>query len=209
MGEYYVYIHKNTVNGKIYVGITRQTPSRRWRNGAGYYQNQHFTRAINKYGWEAFEHIIYADSLEKDDACKVEKELISLFKSNEEEHGYNKSTGGEYPAEGFHHSEETKKMIGERSRNFKHSEKTKQILREKAIKRLSEYNPKIGLIGEKCPTAKKIVQIRRSGEVVRTYNGTYEACRECGFKSPSKIGDVCKGTRKTAYGYIWKYAGGS
>ena len=34
---YYVYIHKNKINGKIYVGQTcKKEANDRWRNGKGY-----------------------------------------------------------------------------------------------------------------------------------------------------------------------------
>ena len=51
MSDYCVYIHTNKINEKRYVGITCQSTSRRWRNGDGYIQNEHFYRAIQKYGW--------------------------------------------------------------------------------------------------------------------------------------------------------------
>ena len=40
---YTVYIHKNKVNEKIYVGITKQKPEQRWRlNGSGYKTQEKF-----------------------------------------------------------------------------------------------------------------------------------------------------------------------
>ena len=56
--NYKVYIHINTTNGKRYYGITCQEVEKRWKNGKGYYKNKYFTKAINKYGWDNFEHIV-------------------------------------------------------------------------------------------------------------------------------------------------------
>ena len=63
MENYKVYIHRNKINGKVYIGITKQKPENRWRNGKGYKQNIKFYRAIEKYGWNNFEHIVLVDNL--------------------------------------------------------------------------------------------------------------------------------------------------
>ena len=74
--NYSVYCHINKINGKRYYGITSQRPSRRWRNGAGYVRNPYFSRAINKYGWENFEHIIIYKNCSKQVAEEIEQDLM-------------------------------------------------------------------------------------------------------------------------------------
>ena len=54
---YVVYKH-TTPSGKVYIGITGLKPERRWRNGNGYKDNEHFYRAILKYGWDNIKHEI-------------------------------------------------------------------------------------------------------------------------------------------------------
>ena len=79
--KYIVYIHKNKINGEVYVGITHYTnPEKRWREGKGYSINPHFTSSINKYGWDNFEHIIIFKNIPKEVACKEEQLLIKRFK---------------------------------------------------------------------------------------------------------------------------------
>lgn len=94
---YCVYVHRNTINNKRYVGITsKSNPKDRWgRAGNGYYNNRHFYASIKKYGWNAFEHIIIADKITVDEACSLEQELIAKYQSNNPLYGYNICSGGE------------------------------------------------------------------------------------------------------------------
>ena len=81
-----IYIHKNKINGKIYVGQTSyKNPNSRWRYGEGYKKSVKFYNSIKKYGWENFEHLILeeCDTLEK--ANEREKYYIKKFKSNQKQ----------------------------------------------------------------------------------------------------------------------------
>ena len=49
--EWIIYKHTNNVNGKVYVGQTKQAIKERWRNGKGYKNNLYFYNSIQKYGW--------------------------------------------------------------------------------------------------------------------------------------------------------------
>lgn len=98
----------------MYVGITKRTIALRANNGKGYIKNDHFYRAIQKYGWSNFDHEIIADHLTKDEACQMEKKLIKELKSNDYHFGYNISSGGEGGASGCPSSELQKKVTSER-----------------------------------------------------------------------------------------------
>lgn len=98
MNEYVVYEHKNTINGKIYVGITNNI-KRRWRNGGIEYKSKRknstpFWNAIQKYGWNNFKHIILINNLSFEEACEEEKRLIKELNSDSHENGYNVAPGG-------------------------------------------------------------------------------------------------------------------
>ena len=99
--SYTVYIHR-TPNDKYYVGITKQTVEGRWKNSLGYQTQTLFWRAIQKYGWDNIEHIIVAEKLTRDDACKLEIELIAKYQSNNPKYGYNRTLGGDGTC-GFSH----------------------------------------------------------------------------------------------------------
>lgn len=146
MARYTIYMHIFP-NGKSYVGITKQSVDARFKQGFGYESQQLMWRAIQKYGWDNIEHIVLADNLSKEWACKLEQDLIWKYELNNPEYGYNITSGGD----GFfgHHSEETKeklrqinlgkkvsdetrKKISELNKGRKHSDETKRKCSEKS-----------------------------------------------------------------------------
>ena len=95
-----VYKHTNKTNGKVYIGITRTTIEKRWRNGEGYALQTYFYNAIRKYGWDGFEHEVLFEGLTEEEARTKEIELIAFYKSNYRRYnapilGYNATDGGE------------------------------------------------------------------------------------------------------------------
>lgn len=106
-----VYEHINKTNGKRYIGITSKDAVKRWgMNGSQYRSNKHFYNAIQKYGWDGFEHNILFDGLTMEDASLKEIELISLYNSSNPSYGYNHTLGGEV---GQEFSEESRKKMSE------------------------------------------------------------------------------------------------
>ena len=62
---YSVYCHINKINNKRYIGITKDKPVDRWGKDGNGYKTQVFGRAIEKYGWDNFEHKILFENLSK------------------------------------------------------------------------------------------------------------------------------------------------
>lgn len=117
---YTVYKH-TTPSGKVYIGITKQKPEQRWNNGNGYKNNEHFHRAILKYGWENIEHeIICQAPMSAEQAGAVEKSLIELYDSTNPDKGYSNSIGGEYGALGVHRSAEARRKMSESMKGANH-----------------------------------------------------------------------------------------
>lgn len=131
--KYCVYVHINKINGKIYIGQTCKKPEARWNNGEGYRGSTCFYSAINKYGWDNFDHEIIASNLTKEEADNFERLLIKTLKTQNKEHGYNICDGGN-----TQNSMQGKKL----------SEEHKQKIRESKI---GEKNPMYGvsLFGKK------------------------------------------------------------
>lgn len=88
--QYCIYAHINQINGKMYIGQTKNI-SDRWKP-SGYYHCVKFYRAIQKYGWQNFDHIILKDNLTKEEADYYETEFIRIYNTIED--GYNLSAGG-------------------------------------------------------------------------------------------------------------------
>lgn len=134
---YTVYRH-TAPNGKVYIGITSQKPEKRWRNGNGYKDNEHFHRAIRKYTWKNLKHeIICQAPMSAAQAGAVEKSFIKLYDSTNPDKGYNNSTGGEYGFSGVHHSVEARKKMSE-SHQGKTSPRKGAILSPGTRRKMSE-----------------------------------------------------------------------
>ena len=106
--DYKVYMH-TTPSGKRYIGITGQNVYKRWQRGGGYLNNDYFTKAIKKYGWDNIISKVLYKNLSLVKAEEKEKELIKYYKSNNRNYGYNIANGGNGNGK---HSEETKRKIG-------------------------------------------------------------------------------------------------
>ena len=183
---YYIYKHTNKINGKVYIGQTCQKPESRWRQGEGYKNSPKFYAAIQKYGWDSFDHeiITTTDSIEK--ANQLEISLIAQFKANSSDFGYNLQEGG---MNGLHSKETKQKMrlnqLGANNSFYghKHSEATKALISQ------SER-------GYKHHHAKK-VKCLETGKVFDTLT---EAALWCNGSSNfrGKISEVCQGKRLSA-----------
>lgn len=182
---YFVYCHTNRINGKKYVGITSQHVHARWQNGKHYARHSRFYSDILKFGWENFDHDVIASGLSKEDAEKMERELIDSLDLTNEEKGYNFSTTGIRTA---HLKDEAKEKLRAQSigknnpfYNHKHSKETKLLM--------SENRPK------------RAVMCIETGIV---YKSTREAERQTKIDHADII-RCCKGLLNKAGGYQWKY----
>lgn len=132
--KYCVYMHKNKINGKVYIGKSIDH-IRRWRNNGIEYKpykenTRPFWNAICKYGWDGFEHIILKENLSDEEASRLEIEYIEKFNSRSNKFGYNVAEGGNG---GRIYKEHPKGMLGK-----KHSQEKKDKQRELAKRLVAE-----------------------------------------------------------------------
>ena len=136
---YFVYCHTNKHNGKMYFGITCRKPEYRWKHGKGYIKNPYFNSAIKKYGWENFNHKIIASGITREEACKMEKELIKKYNTTNECYGYNLGSGGEHGAEGSKRTEKQNRAKSEQMKiRMKQPETVEKIRKNRMGMKFSE-----------------------------------------------------------------------
>ena len=216
---YTVYQHRNKINGKVYIGITMQTPEQRWRHGEGYKSSPHFYAAIQKYGWDNFEHNILFQNLTKEEACKKEQELIAKYNSMNREYGYNSMSGGDI----FVMNEETKQKISQSLMGNKNGlghpcseEKKKKISEAQKGRRLTEeHKQKLSEAAKKrhTPCSEQAKEnIRKASHKKPVYceelNKVFESVQECSRQlgiPATNISKLCNGRGKTLKGYHLKY----
>ena len=200
MNNYIIYLHRNKINNKVYIGQTKRTLAQRFRkDGKGYIKCTHFYRAIEKYGWDNFEHIVLEENITNlKEANEREKYWISYYNSTNKDKGYNCTTGGN---EGSTWSEEAKKAQSERFKGENGSFYGKQHTQEyKENMRKNHADVK----GGKNPQAKKVKRIDDS--VI--YECAGEAAISIGkdyIQGGKSIARCCRGERNTAYGYKWEF----
>ena len=96
-----IYKHTNKINGKSYIGQTMQSFKNRWGiDGKNYKRhNLFFWNAIQKYGWDNFEHVILEENIpSKEKANEREIYYIKLYRTYvefEDCKGYNLTLGGD------------------------------------------------------------------------------------------------------------------
>ena len=139
-----VYMHI-TPSNKKYIGITSKDLSERFGSNGCLYRNQIFGRAIKKYGWNNIKHIVIAQNLTKEEAKKLEIELIAKYDTTNPKYGYNRSIGGDIPVIlGQHHSDETKKKISNSNMGKEISLETRKQISDsvKLLWQTDEYREK-------------------------------------------------------------------
>jgi group I intron endonuclease len=212
----YIYRITNLITKMIYIGQTKKDPNERWRGhkstikcgkGCPILRN-----AVHKYGIENFKFEVLIICFDED-LCNYEKQYIKKYNSITP-NGYNANEGGEVGGmfKGKHHSEETKKVLSEKSRGRytndqvrqEHGESVKKALQtsEKWKKAIAE-----GRVGKSGGAAKKKLGTKTSEEtkkkisesVKKYFSGDSEKNKESHYKHHSEIMTNAIGRKVTQY----------
>ena len=202
MEKYCIYIHKNKINNKIYVGQTKNIKER-WKPSA--YDNcSKFYNAIQKYGWENFEHIILEEGLTLEEANLKETYYIRQYNSVEE--GYNLNYGGNNKNI---IAEETKQKLSEISLSLWNNQEYRQKQQEARLQSWQDNE-------DRKQKASKVMRATFSKKIYCiTTNEYFDAMRDAELKygiHHSGISACCQGKRKSAGKHpetgekmIWRY----
>lgn len=128
---YSIYCITNTVNGKLYFGMTRRNPPNlRWKQHCYYaksYPNKEFKiyRAIRKYGAESFDFTLIYQTKDIDHCKEMERYYISTYNTYQE--GYNMTIGGD-GIWGVKMNEKIRKMLSEKAKSRWESEELRKTM---------------------------------------------------------------------------------
>jgi group I intron endonuclease len=206
IGVIYRYV---SPSGKCYVGQTIDEASRKAKHkkDSGL-KDTHFGTAIRKYGFENFRYEIiikFKPTIDKEKLKRVLNKLeiryIKLYDSIN--NGYNLMTGGDSST----HSQETIDKISKYAQNKspEHIEKLRQAQTGKVIPDIVRQKQSEGQNEKK----KKVQKYDLEENLIEEFNSIADAARSIeGLvqkTKSNKIGECCGGSRKTIYGFIWKF----
>lgn len=208
-------------NGKSYIGITKASVKKRWKNGGGYKTCPLVDRAIKKYGWENIGHQILRKCETKEMAEMWEKFYIAWYKSNNPAFGYNILLGGDVSGGqpdsvrekigkakiGKRLSEDHKRKISEGvKRTFSRPESNGWFGKKASeeTKRKMSASHKGKTMSENSGLSKPIIQLTMDGEFVARYACARDAYR-AGFAHYSTISKCCLHQTSQARGYRWMF----
>lgn len=209
----YVYKITNDINGKIYIGQTSRSLEKRWNeHRRDMYKKTCEKRplyaAMRKYGVQHF-HMELVEECPLEQINQREKYWIETYHSFS--NGYNATLGGDgkilydydlivttYKELGF--INKTAEKLG----FDKHT--VSNALNAKNIPYLR------GNEGARVATSKVVNQYDLQNNFLKSFSSAKAAAESLGKitttsnGATSHITDVCRGKRKTAYGYIWRFA---
>lgn len=207
-----IYKITNKTNGKVYIGKSCNI-ERRWREHKSDTFNpnkpdrQEFPlyRAFHKYGIDNFSFEIIEEN-PSDINGEREKYWIEHYDSNNSQKGYNATLGGDT---------EIKYNRNQIQDMWEQGKSKKEIidLTGAAPCTITEIFKELGIYDKdeikKRETNRKSNSVKAydfNGNFIKEYPSCREAARELGRPDAgSTIGACCKGKRKSAFGFQWRY----
>lgn len=218
-----IYGWYNTLTDMWYIGQTIEEEKRfkfHIYDAINKKSNTHFHRALRKYGLDNWVYCVLEDNVLRENLNMKEQEWIEYYDSFHS--GYNETVGGGQTIfsteakekmanshkgktpwnKGKHHTKETRVKISNICKEY-FKDKTPW---NKGIPHTKETRFKISesCKGKPCGHPRPVNKYDLNGNYIQTYKSVKEAIKQ-NYKC-SNICAVCRGKRKQAGGFIWKYA---
>lgn len=166
-----VYMIQNIVNGKMYIGSSKNINKRfiehRLHLRKNKHYNTHLQRAWNKHTENNFKFIILEEiSFDKSKLKNLEQKYLDIYKPYDHEIGYNMR---------------------------KHANSC-------AVANKCNYTSEFNIKTKSKP----VYQYDLNGKFLKEWSSESEASRFFNGH-PGSIGDVCRKTIKTCYGFVWRH----
>lgn len=203
-----IYKITNLINDKVYVGKTLKTAEERWKEHCYDYKRKCCEKrplysAMKKYGIENF----ICETIEE---CTVDvindREMYWIEYYNSFRYGYNATRGGDGKSyvdydlicqlyKDGNTMTKIKQMTGHDFDTISKALKNNNIPTKSGAEMLVEMK------------RKSVVMIDKdTDEILQVFMSMTDAAQWLGISKDGHISQVCKGKRKTAYGYKWQYA---
>ena len=224
----YIYKIENTVNGKVYVGQSKD-PKRRWKDHLNVSQNSKdgqydkpFYVDIRRYGKENFKLFVLEECRDQDMSAR-EVFWIEKLNAQDKNKGYNIYGGGrgkgffvsravdQYDLDGnyiatYQNQCEAARAIGVHSTSLgkacngvrRHKSCGGYMWRYHGDKAPKRYSASPGYI-------KAVMQYDMNGRIVNQYNSLKDAGKKLGVRYQD-ISECCHGIRESCAGYLWRFA---
>lgn len=229
MPKHYIYKIECLINGRVYIGQTKNKTKRLQEHKRTLEKNEHHSislqRAWNKYGKKnfSFEIIEECDSSNVDER---ERYWIKFYNSNNPNYGFNMESGGnKHKSHNIisklklrNYALKVHRWQGKNNPNYgghlwnderreKYSKMNEEMWTEEMRKRQSKIMKQVYNLDNALDAVRvKVVKLTLQGEYIDTYNSITEAAQSVGQENnTAHICDCCKGNRRSAYGFIWIY----
>ena len=213
----YVYLTANDLNDIKYIGKRQKPKFDKSYKGSGTVLKQ----AFKKYGKDKFYTTVLEWCETKEELCEAEKKWIAYYREHGQKL-YNVADGGDggNVVDWKSLSEERRKEINKKNSDShkgeknpfwgkKHSEETKRLIKENSK---NDRFP-IELMAYKEHQRSKLPKVaqldKETGELIKVWDNWCDASKavspnnRCGY---AHIGECCKHKKKSAYGFRWEYA---
>jgi group I intron endonuclease len=200
----YIYKIENIINHKIYIGQTNFSLEKRFKEHckdayARDKEQRPLYAAMRKYGIENFQIFLVEET-----SSPQEREIFWIEQYRSFKNGYNATQGGEGTK--YLDYDLVLATYQEIQNCTKVAEKL-NISRDSVSAIVKSFEEKVLSATEVGKTKGTLInQYDLKGNFIQTFPSIKSAAKFLGVAGVSHISDVCKGTRKTAYGYIWKYS---